>query len=54
MIMPDIDPRVHAVGTAKLREFDAVFLRSLGEKLYIIQAGDEPLAVVGTVLISIS
>ena len=42
---PNIDPRIHAVGTSAIRKFDAAFLRKIGDDVYLIQEGDKPLAV---------
>jgi hypothetical protein len=45
-VFPNIDPRIKAVGVSKLRDMNAGFLRKLNEDLYIVQEGDEPLAVI--------
>lgn len=42
---PNIDPRVHAVGTSMLRGMNAKFLRRMADDLYLIHADDEPVAV---------
>ena len=43
---PDVDERIHAVGVAKLRQMNTDTLRNLGDHLYIVRDGEEPLAVV--------
>ena len=41
-----IDPRLHYIGTSKLRQMKGDFLRCIGEDLYVVQDGDEQLAVI--------
>jgi hypothetical protein len=40
-----IDERVKHVGITKLRHFNADTLRELDDELFVIQDGDEPVAV---------
>lgn len=40
-----IDERVKHVGVSKLRRWNADILRDLGDEIYVLQDGDEPIAV---------
>lgn len=40
-----IDDRVKYVGVSKLREINADWLRNIGDTLYVLQNGDEPISV---------
>lgn len=40
-----LDPDVKHVGAFKLRELNADKLRAMGDEVFVLQDGDEPLAV---------
>ena len=44
--LPNIDPRIHAVGTSALRKMNAEFFSTMGDELYLIHENDTPVAVV--------
>jgi len=44
-VWPDVDPRIRAIGVSKLRKMNSKELRKLDDKLYILQDGEDRLAV---------
>ena len=43
---PNIDPRVHCVGVSALRKMSAEMLANIDDDLYLLQDGEQPLAVI--------